>query len=52
MAAEKLQDPADALLLGKDIHFPAYGNDSIVSQVMFVTGKRGSGKSWLSLIHI
>ena len=50
MAAEKLQDPADALLLGKDIHFPAYGNDSIVSQVMFVTGKRGSGKSWTAAV--
>jgi hypothetical protein len=50
MAAEKLQDPADAILLGKDIHFPAYGNDSIVSQVMFVTGKRGSGKSWTAAV--
>jgi len=50
MAAEKLQDPADAILLGKDIQFPAYGNDSIVSQVMFVTGKRGSGKSWTAAV--
>jgi hypothetical protein len=50
MATEKLQDPADAILLGKDIHFPAYGNDSIVSQVMFVTGKRGSGKSWTAAV--
>lgn len=50
MAVEKLQDPKDALLLGKDIQFPAYGNDSIVSQVMFVTGKRGSGKSWTAAV--
>lgn len=50
MATDKLQDPADAILLGKDIHFPAYGNDSIVSQVMFVTGKRGSGKSWTAAV--
>ena len=32
--------------LGKKLSFPAYGGDSIVSNVLFITGKRGSGKSW------
>ena len=40
----------DRVVLGKDIHFPAYGSDSIISQVMFVTGKRGSGKSWTAAV--
>ncbi len=40
----------DRVVLGKDIHFPAYGSDSIISQVMFITGKRGSGKSWTAAV--
>ena len=47
---EKLQDPKDRVLLGKDIHFSAYGGDSVVSQVLFITGKRGSGKSWTAAV--
>ena len=47
---EKLQDPKDRVLLGKDIHFSAYGDDSLISQVLFITGKRGSGKSWTAAV--
>jgi hypothetical protein len=36
------------IVLGKNLQFPAYGTDSLISQVLFVTGKRGSGKSWTS----
>lgn len=43
-------DLPDRVVLGKDIHFPAYGSDSIISQVLFVTGKRGSGKSWTAAV--
>ena len=32
--------------LGDHIKFPAYGEKSISSQVIFITGKRGSGKSY------
>ena len=32
--------------LGSKIQFPAYGTDSLSSQVIFISGKRGSGKSW------
>ena len=34
------------IVLGDNIHFPGYGEKSLTSQVVFVTGKRGSGKSW------
>jgi len=34
------------IVLGENISFPAYGDRSLSSQVVFVTGKRGSGKSW------
>jgi hypothetical protein len=34
------------IVLGDTISFPAYGDKSLSSQVVFVTGKRGSGKSW------
>ena len=48
--AEKVINLPDRVVLGNDIHFPAYGSDSIISQVMFVTGKRGSGKSWTAAV--
>jgi len=32
--------------LGRKLTFPAYGEDSLISNVLFITGKRGSGKSW------
>ena len=48
--ADQVVNPPDRVVLGKDIHFPAYGSDSIISQVMFVTGKRGSGKSWTAAV--
>ena len=32
--------------LGHKLRFPAYGEDSLISNVLFITGKRGSGKSW------
>jgi hypothetical protein len=32
--------------LGQKLRFPAYGEDSLISNVLFITGKRGSGKSW------
>ena len=38
------------VILGKNLNFPAYGEDSIVSTVFFITGKRGSGKSWTTAI--
>ena len=45
-----LKDAASAksreIVLGDNISFPAYGDKSLSSQVVFVTGKRGSGKSW------
>lgn len=34
------------IVLGENLTFPAYGEKSLSSQVVFVTGKRGSGKSW------
>jgi hypothetical protein len=34
------------ITLGEHIKFPAYGEKSISSQVIFITGKRGSGKSY------
>ena len=34
------------IVLGENLSFPAYGDKSLSSQVVFVTGKRGSGKSW------
>jgi len=34
------------IVLGENLSFPAYGDKSLSSQVIFVTGKRGSGKSW------
>ena len=48
--ADKVINLPDRVVLGNDIHFPAYGSDSIISQVMFVTGKRGSGKSWTAAV--
>jgi hypothetical protein len=36
------------IVLGENLSFPAYGEKSLSSQVVFVTGKRGSGKSWTS----
>ena len=36
--------------MGQDIHFSAYGDDSLISQVLFITGKRGSGKSWTAAV--
>jgi hypothetical protein len=38
------------VVLGKTLHLPAYGEDSVISSVFFVTGKRGSGKSWTSAV--
>ena len=46
----KLEDPPDRVLLGQDIHFSADGDDSLISQVLFITGKRGSGKSWTAAV--
>jgi len=40
------------VILGKNLHFPAYGEDSIISTVLFVTGKRGSGKSWTTAVML
>ena len=37
---------ADHVCLGQKLTFPAYGEDSLISNVLFITGKRGSGKSW------
>ena len=37
---------ADEVCLGRKLKFPAYGEDSLISNVLFITGKRGSGKSW------
>lgn len=34
------------IILGENLSFPGYGEKSLTSQVIFVTGKRGSGKSW------
>jgi len=34
------------ITLGDHIKFPAYGEKSLSSQVLFITGKRGSGKSF------
>jgi len=33
------------ITLGDHIKFPAYGEKSLSSQVLFITGKRGSGKA-------
>lgn len=38
------------VVLGKTLHLPAYGEDSVISSVFFVTGKRGSGKSWTTAV--
>ena len=38
------------VVLGKFLHLPAYGEDSVISSVFFVTGKRGSGKSWTTAV--
>ena len=38
------------VVLGKHLHLPAYGEDSVISSVFFVTGKRGSGKSWTTAV--
>ena len=41
----KLQDPPDRVLLGKDIHFSAYGDDSLISQVdLFITSLQDAGR--------
>lgn len=40
----------DKVTMGRKLLFPAYGKDSLVSQVMFITGKRGSGKSWSAAV--
>ena len=37
---------ATEVCLGQKLKFPAYGEDSLISNVLFITGKRGSGKSW------
>jgi len=37
---------ATEICLGKKLRFPAYGEDSLISNVLFITGKRGSGKSF------
>jgi hypothetical protein len=37
---------ADEICLGRKLRFPAYGEDSLISNVLFITGKRGSGKSF------
>jgi len=37
---------ATEVCLGHKLKFPAYGEDSLISNVLFITGKRGSGKSW------
>ena len=37
---------ATEVCLGNKLRFPAYGEDSLISNVLFITGKRGSGKSW------
>lgn len=39
------------VILGKNgLQLPAYGEDSVISTVFFITGKRGSGKSWTSAV--
>jgi len=43
--AEAFPTPTE-ICLGKKLRFPAYGEDSLISNVLFVTGKRGSGKSF------
>jgi hypothetical protein len=37
---DKLEDPPDRVLLGKDIHFSAYGDDSLISQVLESLGQQ------------
>ncbi len=37
---------ATEICLGRKLRFPAYGEDSLISNVLFITGKRGSGKSF------
>jgi hypothetical protein len=44
------KEPSDRVFLGPGIDFPAYGGNSIISNVLFVTGKRGSGKSWSTAV--
>ena len=38
------------VVLGKNLQLPAYGEDSVISTVFFITGKRGSGKSWTAAV--
>jgi hypothetical protein len=44
------KEPSDRVFLGNGIDFPAYGGNSVISNVLFVTGKRGSGKSWSTAV--
>lgn len=43
--AEAFPTPSE-ICLGRKLRFPAYGEDSLISNVLFITGKRGSGKSF------
>jgi len=43
--AEAFPTPTE-ICLGRKLRFPAYGEDSLISNVLFITGKRGSGKSF------
>ena len=38
------------VVLGKNLQLPAYGKESVISTVFFITGKRGSGKSWTAAV--
>ena len=38
------------VVLGRHLQFPAYGEESVISSVFFITGKRGSGKSWTAAV--
>ena len=38
------------VVLGKNLQLPAYGKESVISSVFFITGKRGSGKSWTAAV--
>jgi hypothetical protein len=44
-STEAFPTPSE-VCLGQKLRFPAYGEDSLISNVLFITGKRGSGKSW------
>lgn len=50
LTSSRLPIANDNVVLGKNLHLPAYGTDSIISTVIFVTGKRGSGKSWTTAV--